>query len=103
MKLRLGLILLFLLAGCSKNEIPAPTPAKSETSSTKVDRAQVKIDPAHKSLISGVLTFDGKPPKPQPIDMSQDPACVMGKVPPNFGEGYAVNKGRLQNVYVYIK
>lgn len=94
MKLRLGLLLLFFLVGCSKNETPVSGPPK---------QAAAKIDPATTSTISGIITFDGEPPKPPPIDMSQDPACVMGKVPPNFGEAYAVNKTHLQNVYVYIK
>src|SRR5437016_1076446 len=94
MKLRLGLILLLLLSGCSKNETP---PAKS------TQQPLAKIDPATTSTISGVITFDGDAPTPKPIDMSQDAACVIGKVPPNFGEAYAVNKGHLQNVYVYIK
>lgn len=95
MKLRLGLIFLLLLAGCSKNETP---PA-----SYKAESPAAKIDPATTSTISGVVTFEGDSPKPPPIDMSQDAACVMGKVPPNFGEAYAVSKGRFQNVYVYIK
>jgi plastocyanin len=95
MKFPLGLLVLLLLAGCSKNDTP---PA-----SYKPESPVAKIDSATTSTISGVISFDGVPPKPQPIDMSQDPACVMGKVPPNFGEAYAVNAGHLQNVYVYIK
>lgn len=95
MKLRLGLLLILLIAGCSKNETP-PAAYKPATPTAK-------IDPATTSTISGVITFDGAAPKAQPIDMSQDPACVMGKVPPNFGEAYAVKAGHLQNVYIYIK
>jgi len=95
MKFRLGLLFLLLIAGCSKNETP---PA-----SYKPEIAAAKIDAATTSAISGVISFDGTAPKPQPIDMSQDPACVLGKVPPNFGEAYAVNAGHLQNVYIYIK
>src|SRR5438270_249133 len=95
MKLRLGLILLLLLAGCSKNETP---PLKS----TQLPIA--KIDPDIASTIFGIISFDGDAPTPEPIDMSQDAACVISKVPSNFGEAYAVNKkGHLQNVYVYIK
>ena len=95
MKFRLGLILLLLLVGCSKNESP---PA-----SYKAESPTAKIDPATTATISGVVSFEGDPPKPPVIDMSQDPACVMGKASPNFGEAYVVNKGHLQNVYVYIK
>lgn len=95
MKLRFGLVFLLLLAGCSRNQTPSGESARKTTASA--------IDPATASTISGVVTFDGDPPKPPPIDMSQDPACVIGKVPPNFGEAYAVNNRHLQNVYVYIK
>ena len=95
MKLRLGLILLLLLAGCSKNQ--------SLNSSGPHKTTAAAIDPATASTISGVVSFEGTPPQPQPIDMSQDPACVIGKVPPNVGEAYSINHGQLQNVYVYIK
>lgn len=93
MNLRLGLISLLLLAGCSQN-----TPPHVEQ-----NRPTATIDPATVATISGVVTFTGNEPKPRQIDMSQDPACIIGSVPANFGEAYTVNKGHLQNVYVYIK
>ncbi len=95
MKFRFGLLLILLVAGCSKNETP---PA-----SYKPEAPTAKIDPSTTATVSGVVTYTGDVPKAQPIDMSQDPACVLGKVPPNFGEAYAINKGRVANVYVYIK
>ena len=52
--------------------------------------------------IIGVVHFQGQPPARVPIDMSMDPACSLigGQ---NLSEQYAVNNGKLANVFVYIK
>src|SRR4051812_29822277 len=91
MKFSLGLLLAVLLTGCSQNNAPSSGKTAPATG----------IDRANTATISGTITFEGSAPKRQPIDMSQDPGC--GITPKNFGEAYVVEKGKLQNVYVYIK
>src|SRR5437588_6623025 len=93
MRLRYVLLFALLLAGCSST--------KQETAQQSSQLA-TPIDPATVATVTGTITFSGDVPKPERIDMSQDPACVMG-TDPNFSESFAVDKGRLQNVYVYIK
>ncbi len=85
--------LLLSLVACSK---------KSEVAKRSSDTSQetVKVDPATAATISGVVKFSGTPPKPQKIDMSQDPACGSQ---PTFDESYVVNNGDLANVFVYVK
>jgi hypothetical protein len=85
---------LFLSLGCSEKP-QAPIATKPAVPATP-------IDPATAATVTGVITFEGVAPKPAPIDMSQDPACVMG-TEPNFSQSFAVENGKLQNVYVYIK
>ncbi|MBI2683216.1 MAG: hypothetical protein HYX26_08395 [Acidobacteriales bacterium] len=89
--------LLFLLAGCGeKSAAPA-------ASSQKAEKPLMKVDPATAGAVEGVITFKGVPPKPESIDMSQDPACVFGNVTPNRSQAYEVANGKLANVYVYVK
>ena len=91
MKLTLGLLLAVIIAGCSQNNAP---PSGIKAPATKIDIATT-------ATVSGTVTFTGNPPKRQPIDMSQDPGC--GLTPRNYSEGYVIDKGKVQNVYVYIK
>src|SRR5207237_9694489 len=62
----------------------------------------IAIDAANTGAISGTIRFAGAVPARVPIDMDQDPACAISKVP-NLAEGNIVNQGRLQNVFVYVK
>ncbi|MCU1287368.1 MAG: Copper binding protein plastocyanin/azurin family [Acidobacteriales bacterium] len=94
MRVLLASLLLVLALGCS--EKPHTPTATSPTGPV------TPIDSATTATITGVITFDGIAPKPVPIDMSQDPACVMG-TEPNFSQSLTVENGKLQNVYVYIK
>jgi plastocyanin len=52
--------------------------------------------------VTGHISFDGQPPAPDTIDMSQDPNCaaVGGS---KVTETYVVNGGKLANVFVYLK
>jgi plastocyanin len=61
---------------------PAATPADAGTAS-----------------ISGTVKLDGTAPKPQKIDMSQDPKCKGV----NMSETYVVNNGDVENAFVYVK
>ncbi|MCU1306286.1 MAG: Copper binding protein plastocyanin/azurin family [Acidobacteriaceae bacterium] len=93
MHLRYVFLFVLLLAGCSST--------KQETAQQSSQLA-TPIDPATVATVTGTITFSGDAPKPEKIDMSQDPACVIG-TEPNYSQSFAVDKGRLQNVYVYIK
>jgi plastocyanin len=55
--------------------------------------------PDGNASVSGTVKLDGTAPKPQKIDMSQDPACKGV----NTSETYVVNNGDLANVFVYVK
>lgn len=57
------------------------------------------IDPATTATITGIVTFDGTPPKPKPIDMSNDPGCKGNAA----SEQVVVDDGHLANVLVYVK
>jgi plastocyanin len=87
-------LLLILFSGCSRN-----TSAPEQKS-----QATVQIDPATQpGEIVGTVTFTGTTSQPEKIDMSQDPGCVLGNPEPNFSQSVVVEKGKLANVYVYIK
>ncbi|MBV9087285.1 MAG: carboxypeptidase regulatory-like domain-containing protein [Acidobacteriaceae bacterium] len=87
-----------IIAGCGKKE-----PEKQESSKTETkESAQVAatpIDPNTAATVSGDVKFDGTAPKPQKIDMSQDPACKGT----NETETVEVDNGKLGNVFVYVK
>lgn len=89
------LLCVFLLSlfACSK---------KPETNDQRANPASavIKVDPAKATTISGVIKLEGTPPKPQKIDMAQDPACGNQ---PNYDESFVVNHGNLANVFVYVK
>src|SRR5438045_3374736 len=101
MTLRLRTAILFALlvvfpAGCSKPKSPQGSLQSSRGA------AAMAIDPANTGAISGTIRFDGTAPARVPIDMDQDPACAISKVP-NLSEGIVVNQGKLRNVFIYVK
>jgi plastocyanin len=91
-----------LLSGCKQTPAPAtgsvasPAPAGAPTQPAPV------VDPATAGSITGSVSFTGKAPARIPIDMSADPACALATTP-NLTEQYVVDKGKLANVYVYVK
>lgn len=98
-----NLVFLVLLAafvcGCTKEgQRPAAT-----TSSEK-PKQTLQVDPSTAATLSGTVSFEGAAPKSEKLDMSQDPACIMGGAPDNFAQAYVVSKdAKLANVYVYVK
>jgi plastocyanin len=74
-------------AGCSKT---AETAKSSQSAAPGVTGT---------ATIKGVIHFDGAAPEPQPLDTSQDPNCAKDLK----SESFAVESGRLQNVYIYVK
>ncbi|HXZ79926.1 MAG TPA: carboxypeptidase regulatory-like domain-containing protein [Terriglobales bacterium] len=90
------LLSLLLWGACSKKESEAEKPAAE----SKPAAAATPIDPNTVASVSGTVKFDGTAPKPQKIDMSQDPACGSG---PNMTETVVVDNGDLANAFVYVK
>lgn len=80
-------------AGCKKSS--------SGASSSQPQKQYTTIDWANSGTISGTIHFTGKAPRRIPIDMGQDPVCSLS--PANLTEQYVVDKGGLENVFVYIK
>ncbi len=52
--------------------------------------------------VSGSILFAGKAPAPVLIDTSMDPACTLSSAKV-YSEQYAVQNGKLANVFVYVK
>lgn len=81
--------------GCSPKAETAKAPALS----------YFKPDPASVARLSGGVSFDGKFPKPRPIDMDQDADCT--KLYPGgarLDESMLVDReGGLANAFVYVK
>ena len=80
----------------------------SKESSTSTESAAPagggqKVDPATAGDISGVVSFDGVAPKNETIKMNADPVCVKENPTPQTQETYAVDNGKLANVFVYVK
>ncbi|MEO5935886.1 MAG: hypothetical protein ABIP81_01595, partial [Terriglobales bacterium] len=97
------LVMLAALVGCRKDEAPAKSTQTAEMKAPA--QAPAPVNPAFTGSVTGVVNLAGASPKAAAIDMSQDPACVMG---PNAGgahvsEAFAVKSGKLGNVFVYVK
>ena len=103
--LLLGTILLF--TGCKadtalKNGETLDKSSKNALTTEPASTNAPTVDPAQAATIVGTVKFSGTAPKPVKIDMSMDPACAMSGTD-NASEQYAVNDGKLANVFVYIK
>jgi plastocyanin len=86
--------LLLSLFGCTSKQ------SQEQEQAPPVLGQRKPVDSSTSATISGVVKFEGTPPKPQKIDMAQDPACGNQ---PNFDESYVINNGDLANVFVYVK
>lgn len=74
--------------------------AHQEQASNSAQQQAKPVDPATAATVSGVVNLQGTPPKPQKIDMGQDPACGTQ---PAYDESYVVKDRKLANVFVYVK
>lgn len=89
-------VVLFASA-CNKSEPSAGA------SSAAPEKPNAAVDLANGAAVSGTVTLQGTAPAPKQIDMSQDPACAYASSTPNVSENYVVDKGKLANVFVYVK
>src|SRR5215471_9685859 len=90
---------LLVLAGCSKKENTEQSSNATEEKAAAPAPAATPIDPSTVASVSGTVKLDGAAPKPNKIDMSQDPACKGA----NTAETVVADGGKLANVFVYVK
>ena len=89
---------LLVLAGCSHQQPAATTPA------AEPQPVYYHVDPATAGSIEGTVVFSGRKPAKQPVDMSDDPACVQAHHGKPYSEDIAVGpKDGLGNVFVYVE
>jgi hypothetical protein len=89
------------LVGCGKKGDEATTGEGKENLSAP---APTPIDQATVGQITGTVSFVGAKPRPQRINMDQDPTCEQRNHGPVFAEDGRVNdNGTLANVFVYVK
>lgn len=60
------------------------------------------VSPDSAATITGVVNFEGTPPEPEPIDMSEEPTCAEKTESP-MKRPVVVTDGKLANVFVYVK
>jgi hypothetical protein len=89
-----------LVAGCSRDQtkpavrIPAEQPKVS----------YFHVDPSTAATLTGTVRFKGHKPAPQPIDMSDDPACVHAHHGKPYDQSLLVGpQNTLGNVFVYVE
>jgi plastocyanin len=58
---------------------------------------------ANAATLNGEVTFTGTVPQPDPIDMSEEPACAEKHDGTPVSDDVVVNDGKLRNVFIYIK
>jgi plastocyanin len=87
------------LCGCSK---PAKEEPKASNAAPPV--TYFHVDPATAGTVAGTIRFTGRKPRPKPVDMSGDPACVDAHHGKAYDGSLVVNQnGTLADVFVYIK
>ena len=94
-----SLLFLAALIGCGKKE---ETTEQSTSPSGGAAAPAANIDKSQAASVSGAVKLDGAAPKPQKIDMSQDPACKKTGAE-NMTETVVADNGNLANVFVYVK
>jgi plastocyanin len=94
----LGLTLAVTVVACGGGSKESSAPAESGAAG-----GGQKVDAATAGDINGVVSFDGVAPKNEPIKMNADPVCVKENPTPQVQETYAVENGKLANVFVYVK
>ncbi|HXB23001.1 MAG TPA: carboxypeptidase regulatory-like domain-containing protein [Candidatus Solibacter sp.] len=90
--------LTFLCIGCSKSE--KSQPETSNNAPRPAASAPAPVDKSTAGSIAGVVVFKGSPTKFPTIDMTQDPTCPTDPQTPDV---MLINKGKLANVFVYVK
>jgi plastocyanin len=90
--------ILIVLLGLSIMSCSGRAPGESRAATQSQIKA-APVDPNTAATITGTVSFEGPPPNPRPIDMSNDPGC-KGETE---SEEVVVANGHLSNVLVYVK
>src|SRR5690606_6932655 len=63
------------------------------------------VPAAEAAVITGVVRFDGAPPAPEPIEMSDEPTCAEqhGAAGPSHQRVAVNDAGTLRNVFVSVR
>lgn len=96
----LSLLLISAVLGCSQHTQPIPESSTSPSPQPTPAAATVTVDAATSGSIAGVVDFKGAVPRLPTVDMTADPGCPQQPQP---SETVVVNKGKLANVFVYVK
>src|SRR5512146_358012 len=99
-KFGLSLLISAIVLGCSQHTQPIPESTATPSAQPKPAAPAVAVDAATAGSISGVVDFKGAVPKFPSVDMTADPGCPQKPQP---SETVVVNKGKLANVFVYVK
>lgn len=98
MRYAAGFVLLALLCGCSEPKQSAKAPEE------KKEPEYFQVDPTTAGTITGKVSFQGKLPKREKIDLDEDEQCVKLNPRGMYDASIVVNKDRtLSNVFVYVK
>ncbi len=97
----IGAVMILTLVGCAGKENKTTTGPAKETISAP---PPTPIDPTTVGEVIGRISFEGVRPRPQRINMDQDPACLPKHRGPVIAEDGAVNDdGTLSNAFVYVR
>lgn len=93
--------------GCKPSPVSQDVPADhgaplARKAATQASNAHLVPVSGPTGSVAGTVTLTGKLPARIEIDTSMDPACGLSHTPLST-EQYVVNKGKLGNVFVYIK
>jgi len=95
-----ALFVVAMVGSCKEADQTASQSDKENVSTP----APTPIDQATVGEVNGKITFEGTRPKPQRINMDQDPTCEQKNHGPVFAEDGSVNDdGTLSNAFVYVK
>ena len=103
MKKIIPLLLLLVFFGCKSrpaSQQRASTSYSGAAASSVAPTAVATPDAASVGNIKGVVDFKGAIPKRAMLDMTADPMCPQTPQP---SDTVVVNKGKLANVFVYVK
>lgn len=91
-------LVLFIAAACG-----GEGDSGAEAGAPAADAEAVAVE--NPATITGTVAFQGEPPEPQPIDMSEEPACAEkhGEQGPRTQEVVVNSNGTLRNVFVWVR
>jgi hypothetical protein len=90
----LTLALFLIIAGCKQKP--------QSTEKAEGEKKPQYTSKGDEGTVTGKVAFDGTPPTPKKIDMSQDANCASTATDKNMDD-LVVTDGKLQNVFVYLK